>query len=203
MADATPGEQASPTRSVEGWDDADLVVGILARDFVCFDALYARYCGRIYGFALNRLRDPLEAEDVTQEVFLQVYRSLSSYQGRSSLLTWMFGIAHNQLCRRFRKQAPQTISIDDLDAKDLRAPSCSPERRFEAARILHRCSECVERELTSSQQDVFYLKYRERRSTRSIADQLGKSCQAVKISLFRSRQTLARHKPDLDEVLAR
>ena len=68
---------------------------------------------------LKRLGDAVEAEDVTQEVFLQTYRSLGSYQGRSTLLTWMFGIAHNQVRRRFRRKAPSLVRLDDVDTLEL------------------------------------------------------------------------------------
>jgi RNA polymerase sigma-70 factor (ECF subfamily) len=172
------------------------VAGILAGDEQCFEALYARYRGCIYGFALKRLRDPIESEDVTQEVFLQVHRCLGSYQGRSTLQTWLFGIAYNRVCRRFRKQQPSMISIDENEVVQLVADECPADRRVDAVRLLRRCGEVVETELSPAQRKVFYLAFDENRSTRSIADHLGKSRQAVKISLFRSRKTLNFHTSD-------
>ena len=71
--------------------EAELIAGILAGDSDAFTRLHEQYQTRIYSFALKRLRDPFEAEDVTQEVFLQVFRSLASFEGRSTLLSWMFG----------------------------------------------------------------------------------------------------------------
>ena len=191
-----------PTCIPAEWQEADIVTGILAGDERCFDELYKRFRHRIYGFALKRLGDPSEAEDVTQEVFLQVHRCLASFQGRSSLLTWMFGIAHNQVCRRFRRKTPPTISLDDLDAAELRAADCPTDRRVEATRVLQRCGEAVEAELSSCQRRIFYLTYAENHSNRCVAEQLGKSRQAVKISLFRSRRTLAKNAPGLETVLA-
>jgi RNA polymerase sigma-70 factor (ECF subfamily) len=191
-----------PTSPVHEWEDQDLIQGILFGHEPCFEALYDRYRGRIYGFALKRLRDPSEAEDVTQEVFFQVHRSLGSYQGRSTLLTWMFGIAHNQVCRRFRRKTAPTISLDDSDAFELQSPDTWPDHQVEAARVLRRCFEVVETELSDAQRTVFYLKYAENRSNRSIASHLGKSNQAVKISLFRSRKTLNQHTANVDAALS-
>ena len=183
-------------------DDDGLVRGILDGDSRCFDELHARYRGRIFGFALKRLGDPAEAEDVTQEVFLQVHRCLASYQGRSALLTWMFGIAHNQVCRRFRRKTPITVSLDDPEAAEVGGEECPADRRVDAVRALRVCGDVVENELTEAQRTVFYLKFAENRSTRAIADELGKSCQAVKISLFRSRRTLQHHAADVPLLLA-
>ncbi len=190
-----------PSEPESDWEDQHLVRGILFGNEKCFEALYDRYRGRIYGFALKRLADPAEAEDVTQEVFMQVHRSLASFQGRSTLLTWMFGIAHNQVCRRFRRRTPSTVSLDDSEALDLRSGECPPDRRVEAWRVLRRCVDIAENELSDAQRAVFHLKYAENCSTRSIAEQLGKSTQAVKISLFRSRKTLNHHAPNAKGVL--
>jgi RNA polymerase sigma-70 factor (ECF subfamily) len=201
MACATIDTNTPPTSNPADWDDQQLVFGILSGDADCFEVLHARYRGRIYGFALKRLGDPAEAEDVTQEVFLQIHRCLASYQGRSSLLTWMFGVAHNQVCRRFRRKRPTMVSLDDSEAVELSAAACSPDRQVDAVRMLRRCCEVVEHELSPGQRKVFYLKYNESRSTRSIASELSKSNQAVKISLFRSRRTLSQHMPDWRAVL--
>ncbi len=191
-----------PDAPVRDWDDEDIVQGILFGHEACFEVLHDRYRGRIYGFALKRLGDPAEAEDVAQEVFLQVHRSLASYQGRSALLTWMFGIAHNQVCRRFRRKSAPLVSIDDSEAIELQSPDPGPDRRVEAARVLRSCVEAVDSELSDAQRQVFYLKFAENRSTRNIADHLGKSSQAVKISLFRSRKTLSQHTPNVEAVLS-
>ena len=191
-----------PDGPIRDWEDADIVQGILSGHEACFEELHRRYRGRIYGFALKRLSDPAEAEDVTQEVFLQVHRSLASFQGRSTLLTWMFGIAHNQVCRRFRRKTAPSISLDDSEAFELAADEVLPDRRVEASRVLRRCVEAVDSQLSDAQRQVFYLKFGENRTTKSIASHLGKSNQAVKISLFRSRNTLTQHTPNLDVVLS-
>ena len=192
----------TPSGAPAKWREADIVAGILAGDELCFDELYRRFRHRIYGFALKRLGDPSEAEDVAQDVFLQVHRCLASFQGRSSLLTWMFGIAHNQVCRRFRRKTPPIVSLDDFDTAELCAADCPADRRAEATRVLQRCGEAVDAELSASQRRIFYLTYAENQSNRCVAKQLGKSRQAVKISLFRSRRTLAKHTPGLETVLA-
>lgn len=182
--------------------DAGLIEGILAGDGGAFSELYERYHTRIYSFALKRLRDPFEAEDVTQEVFLQVFRSLASYEGRSTLLSWMFGIAHNQVRRRFRKPVPPSMSLDAPEAADIANGDEAVDRKVDLGRVLSRCDRIVENDLSAGQKQIFRMRYLDSRSTRSIATQLGKSTQAVKISLFRSRRTLTQRTPDLHQVLS-
>lgn len=191
-----------PSVSASENADAELISRILAGDDDAFTALYAKYQTRIYSFALKRLRDPFEAEDVTQETFLQVHRSLASYEGRSTLLSWMFGIAHNQVRRRFRRPAPPSVSLDTPEAAALSTREVAVDRLVDLGRVLSRCDRIVEHDLSPGQQKIFRLRYIESRSTRSIAKSLGKSTQAVKISLFRSRRALAQRTPELHQLLS-
>jgi RNA polymerase sigma-70 factor (ECF subfamily) len=91
-----------PKRADPWPSDRELVDKILGGSREHFDLLYNAYFPRVYRFALKRLGDPAEAEDVTQEVFVTVFRVLASYRGKSSLLVWIFGITRNTANRRFR-----------------------------------------------------------------------------------------------------
>ena len=188
--------------SPQDMNDQSLVSAILDGDPVAFEELHRRYERRIYGFALKRLSDTFEAEDVTQEVFMQVHRCLASFQGRSSLLTWMFGIAHNQVCRRFRRKTPVIVSLDESEAANLSTAAVRPERQIDASRVLARCEEVLANDVTDAQAQVFQLHYVENRPLKQIAGELGRSTQAVKISLFRTRRALSRNAPNLPAVLS-
>ena len=74
-----------PPRTEPWSSDEEIVARVLSGDREAFDLLYETYFPRVYRFALKRLRDPAEAEDVTQEVFMTVHRVLGSFQGNSSL----------------------------------------------------------------------------------------------------------------------
>jgi len=183
--------------------DLQLVKAILAGDAEAFDQLHALYSQRIYRFALKRLRDPMEAEDVTQDVFMQIHRSLRSYEGRSSLLTWMFGIAHHQVCRRFRRRTPILVPMDGVLESVLPAEGqISAERRLDAMRVLASCEQVLEREVADNHRDIFHRYYIDHAATKEIAKEIGKSTQAVKISLFRSRRTLEAQVEGLDQLLS-
>ncbi len=194
--------QQGGTANLQRADDATLVQGILSDDGESFEELYRRYERRIFYFALKRLGDRQDAEDVAQEVFLQVHCGLARYEGRSTLLTWMFGIAHNQVCRRFRRRQPTTVSLDFVDVQDIGSGAPSAERQTDIVRILRNCGRVLDEKVSPDQKTVFSLRYFENHPTRSIAEELGKSTQAVKISLFRTRRTLADHNHALEVLLS-
>ena len=184
------GERLDPAVAERRRQDRELVAGILAGDSDSFSKLHALYSTRLYRFAVKRLGDATEAEDVVQDVFLEVHRCLGSWEGRSALLTWMFGIAHHQVCRRFRKKTPTGISIEQLTASPPIAPDVPSDRRVDATRILGVCADALDEDVSEAQHEIFDLYYGENRPTKQIAKELGKSNQAVKISLFRTRKAM-------------
>jgi RNA polymerase sigma-70 factor (ECF subfamily) len=191
-------------RQDEAWSsDAELVERILSGDQKAFDLLYETYFPRVYGFALKRLRDAGEAEDVTQEVFLTVFNVLGSYRGNSSLLVWIFGITRNTVNRRFRRARPRLESLDASGAPEVPAAAASPDRAVDARRVLKRCEAVVERDLTPLQRRIFHLKHLRRQSIRTIARALGKSEDAIKANLYRMRRSIAEGAPGLETLLGR
>jgi RNA polymerase sigma-70 factor (ECF subfamily) len=155
----------------------------------------------VYRFALKRLGDPAEAEDVTQEVFMTVFRGLHTYHGDSRLLIWIFGITRNKVNRRFRGIRPRFEVIDNNSEPEIAAKEAAADCVVDARRMLEQCEAVVQNELTPMQRRIFHLKHLRRQSIRSIADALGKSEDAVKASLYRMRRAIARAAPDLEQVL--
>jgi len=186
----------------EAWaSDDELIDRILNGDVEAFDLLYDTYFPRVYRFALKRLRDPGEAEDVAQEVFFTVYNCLGSFKGDSRLLVWIFGITRNTVNRRFRRVRPRIDSLDADGAREIAAAASPTDRTVEARRLLGRCEEIIERELTPLQRRIFHLKHLRRQSIRTIAEALGKSEDAVKANLYRMRRTIAQGAPGLESLL--
>jgi RNA polymerase sigma-70 factor (ECF subfamily) len=184
------------------WEsDSELVRQILSGSREHFEMLYQVYFPRVYRFALKRLGDPGEAEDVTQEVFMAVFRVLHTYAGSSSLLVWIFGITRNMVNRRFRGIRPRFEVIDTDADLGIAAKEASADRVVDARRILEQCEAVVRDELTPLQRRIFHLKHLRRQSIRSIAAALGKSEDAVKANLYRMRRAIARAAPDLEQVL--
>jgi len=182
-------------------DDRELVTKILDGSREHFELLYGAYFQRVYWFALKRLGDPAEAEDVAQEVFVTVFRCLHSWAGNSSLLVWIFGITRNKVHRRFRGIRPRLESIDDEAATQLAAKDAPTDQRVDARMMLEQCEFALENQLTPLQRRIFHLKHLRRQSIRTIANSLGKSEDAIKANLYRMRRALAEAAPGLETVL--
>ena len=181
--------------------DQELIEAILSGSASHFELLYDNYFPRVYRFALKRLRDSAEAEDVTQEVFFTVFNALESFKGESTLLVWIFGITRNTVNRRFRRVRPRLESLDSPDAREEPSKGVLPDRAVDARRALSRCEEAIENNLTPLQRRIFHLKHLRRQSIRTIAEALGKSEDAIKANLYRMRRAIADSAPGLDVLL--
>jgi len=198
---ARPLKPRTARRTSAPWeDDGEMVRHILAGSRKHFDQLYDAYFPRVYRFALKRLRDPGEAEDVTQEVFVTVFRALHTFHGDSSLLVWIFGITRNKVNRRFRRPRPRMESIEG-DALEVPNEEAATDQTVDARRILDRCQHAIENQLTPLQRRIFHLKHLRRQSIRTIAGSLGKSEDAIKANLYRMRRAIAAAAPGLEQLL--
>ena len=189
-------------RNSKPWPcERELVDEIIGGSREHFDMLYECYFPRVYRFALKRLRDPAEAEDVAQDVFMTLLKALPSYQGQSSLLVWIFGITRNTVNRRFRRPRPRLEPLEEGGALDVAGRDAPTDRSVEARRMLGRCEEIIEQELTPLQRRIFHLKHLRRQPIRTIAEVLGKSEDAVKANLYRMRRAIADGTPGLDQLV--
>jgi RNA polymerase sigma-70 factor (ECF subfamily) len=202
--DSAARRSAPSRRSYAGLRRAEreLVLGLIDRRPEAFDELDRGYRERVRRFALKRLRDPVEAEDVCQDVFLDVHRSIDTFEGRSSFTTWLFGIAHHQVHRRFRRRGRDHVSLESQAVEDLAVERPRMEQRVDAARALEDVARTLEEDVAPRHQEIFHLRYRDGLATRDIAEEIGRSNQSVKISLFRTRRTIEARSSALGELLA-
>ena len=84
--------------------DYDLAQASSQGDMGAFEQLYERHHRRVYSLCLRMVANPTEAEDLTQEVFLQVFRKLNSFRGDSAFTTWLHRLTVNQVLMHFRKR---------------------------------------------------------------------------------------------------
>ena len=181
--------------------DLALATRVRRGDQSAFAELHRLYHRRVLAFAAKRLGDSCEAEDVAQDVFLGLFRSIDRYEGRSSLLTWIFGIAHHEVCNRFRRRSVEAIAFED-DAHEVAAATPAADEVLDASRVLRRCAETLERNVSPAQCKIFALRYGEARSVESIAHETGRSAGAVRIGLLRSRRALDAQVAEVEELLA-
>ncbi len=183
-------------------DEMAMAREIHAGDMQRFEELYALYYPRVLGFAMKRVQSRSDAEDICQEVFLQVHRSIGSFQGRASLSTWIFGIAHNVTCRFFRKRGAAAVHFEPTESEAVLSFEPNAERSIDAARAVGKCTQTLAKARTPEHLEIFRLFYGQGRPLRSIARSTGRPTDSVKDSLRRSRNLLMRDVPDVRTALA-
>src|SRR6266436_3504900 len=87
-------------------------------DAEAFEIIYQRHSGRVYALCLRMLRDPVEAEDRAQEVFIQLFRKIHTYRGESAFSTWLHRLTANLVLMHLRRKKPISISLDEIDGSD-------------------------------------------------------------------------------------
>lgn len=93
--------------------DIDLVERHRSGDAHAFDEVYERFGEMVYNLALRLSGNREEAADLTQEIFLRIYRHLGSFGGRSTLKTWIFRVALNHCRDRLSRFSPAILPIED------------------------------------------------------------------------------------------
>ncbi len=152
-----------------------------------------RYSPALYRLALRLTGDAAAAEDVVQETFLNAFKAIDSFEGRSSLSTWLHRIAANAALMHVRRQQPLMVSVDDMFSDDDKlVPQalfdwcCLPERDFEASETRAELERAI-RELPEKLRVVFVLRELEGLSTDATAEALAVSPDVVKTRLHRAR----------------
>ena len=174
-------------------DDA-LFDGIRSGSERHFNALYDRYFRRVYGFVLARVRDHADAEELTQEAFVAVFRGIAGYSGRSTPLAWVYGIAKNTVNNHRRRLRAQSERVDAAGPEALHSTSAewrsTPLDDFEMRQSLRRMDERLH-SVTGWQAEVFWLRHVDDLSIDEIATRLARSNDAIRSSLYRVKRLLS------------
>jgi RNA polymerase sigma-70 factor, ECF subfamily len=163
----------------------------LTRD-TSFERLYRRHRRDVYGAVLRDVRDPNEAEDVTQIAFMNAFRAIRRGEEPDKPRAWLVAIARNVVRRRFQALArrPQEVVLDQEVAADL-ADVNGPTAGEIAAAI---------RRLPPNQRAVILLREIQGRSYAEIAEELELSLAAVETLIFRARRSLSQELELADHV---
>ncbi len=98
--------------------DIELVKRAQRGESEAFADLFHAHKARIYSICLRMTNNTAQAEDLTQDAFLQVFRKISTFKGNSALSTWLYRIAVNTVLMHFRKKALKQISLDEPSSHD-------------------------------------------------------------------------------------
>jgi RNA polymerase sigma-70 factor (ECF subfamily) len=132
--DVAAGNDSSNTRRT--YSDVELVKRAQRGESEAFSDLFHAHKARIYSICLRMTNNAAQAEDLTQDAFLQVFRKLSTFKGNSALSTWLYRIAVNTVLMHFRKKALKQVSLDEPSSHDatmVRREYGSRDRRLSGA----------------------------------------------------------------------
>jgi RNA polymerase sigma factor (sigma-70 family) len=173
-------------------DDA-LLVRVADGDAAALAALYRRYGGRLIGYLQRYAGDRMVAEEILQDTLLALWRSAPRYQRRSSVRTWLFGIARRQAHNRLRVQEPATLPLDGLAGWADPAPGPA---EWAVASAQGAAIGDAFAALAPRHREVLALAFAARMPHREIAEVLGVPVGTVKSRLHHARAALARSLAD-------
>lgn len=96
--------EAEQLEDVSSANDFQLAKSAAKGDMAAFEEIYQRHHRRVYSICLRMLQNASEAEDLTQDVFIQLYRKIGSFRGDSAFTTWLHRMTVNQVLMHFRKR---------------------------------------------------------------------------------------------------
>jgi RNA polymerase sigma-70 factor (ECF subfamily) len=158
-----------------------------------FEQIMQRYQKKVYRVLLLMLKNPEDADNLTQECFLRAYMSMRSFRGECSVQTWLLRIAVNLVRDDARNRRAgfwkRLLRLDDQDAVPAeQEPACagaSAERGMIAQQQLAAVWHAVDK-LSMRQKEVFILRFAEEMELKEIADVLNLRTGTVKAQLFRA-----------------
>jgi RNA polymerase sigma-70 factor (ECF subfamily) len=184
------GLRSEPAEDLRIATDERLVEGIRTGSEAHFNVLYDRYFSRVYAFVYTRVRQRADAEELTQESFTAVFRSIAGYSGRSTPLAWIYGIAKNTVNNHLRRMRIQEARTEAAGHGATAAEwHGSPQDDFEMRQLLRRMDERL-RSVTRWQAEVFWLRHVDDLSIEQIASRMDRSNDAIRSSLYRMKRLL-------------
>lgn len=96
-----------------GLTETQIIEKAQAGDTACFEALYHRHKRRVFSLCLRMTGNYAQAEDFTQEAFLQLYRKIGSFRGESAFSTWLHRLSLNVVLMHFRKKRLSEVSLEE------------------------------------------------------------------------------------------
>ena len=181
--------------------DEDLVGRLVERDEMALERLYDRYGRATYSLVLKMLRDPARAEEVSQEVFLKLWRRPESYvPGRGAFATWLLSVAHHRAVDELRTRRHEVYSLgsDDTpprelidDGSDLADGAWLREQRVAVRTALAT--------LPPNQRQAVELAYFAGLTQREISERLGEPLGTIKTRIRLAMQKLRACLTDLEE----
>jgi RNA polymerase sigma factor (sigma-70 family) len=173
------------------WDansaDEQLMIHYRDGDAGAFDELYRRHRGGLYRYLLRQCRDAAAAEELFQDIWMNLVRARGSYEASAKFTTYLYRLAHNRLIDHYRKHARgAAVSFDDEAGPEIDEPAAPPDEQPEASYEIKQLMEhfmSVLAELPEPQREAFVLQQEAGLSVEEIAAATGVSRETAKSRL--------------------
>ncbi len=191
------------TTTAQPLSDLELVKRAQRGDSDAFAALFYAHKPRVYSLCLRMTNNTAEAEDLTQDAFLQVFRKLATFRGDSALSTWLYRVAVNTVLMHFRKKGLRQVSLDEPSNQDTRVV------KREYGSVDERLSGCVDRialaramqDLPAGYRTIFLLHeikgYEHQEIARILRCSVGNSKSQLHKAKLKMRELLGYHKNEV------
>lgn len=180
--------------------EEQLISQIIKGDSFAFEALFKEYQLKILNLCYAMLHNRQEAEDMTQEVFLEVYRSIDKFQNKCKLSTWIYRIAinkslnqvkRNKIRRFFSMDNDSVLKVDSFEQSDWGLK----EKQYN--NYLHQAIE----KLPKKQKQAFILFSYDELPQKEIAEIMNCSLSSVEVLVFRARKTIKSYMETIDKEI--
>jgi RNA polymerase sigma-70 factor (ECF subfamily) len=169
-------------------DDRKLISRIAGQDQAALRALLGRHQLRVYRFVLRIVRREAVAEEVTNEVFLEVWKHAGNYEGRSLVGTWLLSVAHNRAVSALRKRREE--SWDEDAAGALEDEGDNPEVSLQKVNKAEQMRQCIAG-LSAEHRTIIDLVYYHEKSINEVSEILEIPLNTVKTRMFYARKKLS------------
>lgn len=185
-----PGQRQMSEQPSAQDTDLELLARIATGDRRAFEALFRHYGERVFRYAHRLINDVTKAEEVTNDVMLEVWKNAPRFEARSQVSTWILGITRHLALNAVRRKQLDTVEMDD-------APPVADEQSPGAGEIhdhavLERGIRAALGELSTDHRDVIELTFFQGLSYQEIAEIVGCPENTVKTRMFHARKQLKR-----------
>jgi len=178
-------------------DERSLIEGMARGDRAAFRDFVEQYKKKVYYLALDMAGNPVDAEDISQEVFLKVFRSFATFRKDAKLGSWLYRVTYNASIDHLRRKkfVPEPVGDDVLESRsqeDAGLPprgAMDPALAAESSLLQARISKALEK-VSPQEKAVFLLRHYDDLMLKDIASSLGLSIGSVKSYLFRAVRKL-------------
>ncbi len=170
-------------------DDIHIINEVLGGKSEQFEHILNRYSGQVFNLIAHIVPCKEDAEELTQDVFIKVFRQLLSFKKESSFSTWIYRIATNTALSAARKRKHDTLHLDDAAYSNIPDEIIDEALDNDCEEQLQRLSDAIEM-LSADERALITLYYMNEKPVAEVASILGLTVSNVKIKLLRTRKKL-------------